>query len=90
MTVSDRDILELAMHAFERLGGRALLKSHYTMVEKICLERGIECPTEEHIRITIYNYTPGRKNYLNRGSFFKIVGRGEYRVTRPTLEDLTV
>jgi hypothetical protein len=32
--------------------------------------------------------TPGRKSYLNRGDFFAIIGRGEYRVTRPTLDQL--
>lgn len=88
MQPGDRDMLELAMDAFDRMGGRGGLKPHYSMIERLCRERGIGCPTEEHVRITIYNYTPGRKSYLNRGSFFEIVGRGEYRVTRPTLDQL--
>ncbi len=88
MQPADRDMLELAMDAFDRMGGRGGLKPHYAMVERLCSERGIDCPTEEHVRITIYNYTPGRKNYLNRGDFFAIVGPGEYRVTRPTLDQL--
>jgi hypothetical protein len=88
MRLADRDVLELAMDAFDKLGGRATLKTHYTMLERICRERGIASPTEEHVRITIYNYTPGRKSHLQRGDFFAIVGRGEYRVTRPTLEQL--
>ena len=90
MRVADRDVLELAMHAFDKLGGRGTLKDHYTMVERLCRERGIECPTEEHVRITIYNYAPGRKSHLHKGDFFAIVGRGEYRVTRRTVEDLLV
>lgn len=88
MRLSDRDVLELAMDAFDVLGGRARLKPHYSVVERLCRERGLESPTEEHVRITIYNYTPGRKNFLDRGKFFEIVGPGEYRVTRPTIDDL--
>ena len=88
MPQADRDMLELAMDAFDRMGGRGSLKPHYSMIERLCRERGIDCPSEEHVRITIYNYTPGRKSYLNRGAFFEIAGRGEYRVTRPTLDQL--
>jgi hypothetical protein len=88
MRLADRDVLELAMDAFDKLGGRGRLKPHYSVIERLCRERGIECPTEEHVRITIYNYTPERKSYLNRGNFFAIVGPGEYRVTRPTLGQL--
>ena len=85
MPFADRDVLKLA---FEELGGRARLKRHYAQAIRLCRERGLECPTEEHVRITIYNYTPGRKSYLHNGDFFAIVGPGEYRVTRPTLEDI--
>ena len=90
MQLAERDVLELAMDAFDGLGGRGTLKAHYSMVERLCRERGIQCPTEEHVRITIYNYTPGRKSHLHKGDFFAIVGRGEYRVTRPTLDDFLV
>lgn len=88
MLGADRDVLELAMDGFDSVGGRATLKRHYSAVERLCRDRGVNCPTEEHIRITIYNYTLGRKSYLNRGAFFEIVGRGEYRVMRPTLDQL--
>lgn len=77
MPFADRDVLKLA---FEELGGRARLKRHYAQAIRLCRERGLECPTEEHVRITIYNYTPGRKSYLHNGDFFAIVGPGEYRV----------
>jgi hypothetical protein len=88
MPLADKNVLDLVMDAFEKLGGHATLKRHYAQVERLCRERGVECPTEEHVRITIYNYTPGRKSHLRNGDFFAIIGRGEYRVTRPTLEEL--
>jgi hypothetical protein len=80
--------IKLVIEAFERLGGRAILKTHFAMVERLCSERGTACPTEENVRITIYNHTPGRKNYLGGHAFFEVVGRGEYRLLRPSLDQL--
>jgi len=80
--------IQLVIEAFERLGGRAILKTHFAMVERLCRERGTPCPTEENVRIAIYNYTPGRKNFLGGQALFEIVGRGEYRLLRPSLAQL--
>jgi hypothetical protein len=62
----DRDLLELAIDAFDSLSGRGRLKAHLSAVERLCRERGIACPTEEHVSITIYNYMPGRKRSARR------------------------
>jgi hypothetical protein len=80
--------LQLAKEGFEMLGGRANLKTHFAMVERICRNREIACPTEASVRITIYNYTPGRRSYLGKDATFEIVGPGEYRLIRPTLDQL--
>jgi hypothetical protein len=90
MTEIPRYMLDIVMDAFERAGGRAEFQRVYPIVERLFKEAGRPVPTEleAQVRQTVYLYCSASPNYLNQGRFFEKVGRGEYRVIRPTADDL--
>ena len=83
------DVLDLVRVAFYNLGGRSTLQRAYSEVHRMCRETGRKLISDEHVRITIYCYCPGRKRHLDRGDYFTICGRGEYQLAPSTpLADL--
>ena len=85
-----RYMLDIVMEAFERAGGKAEFQRVYPIVERLFREASRPMPTEldAQVRQTVYLYCPDSPNYLNQGKFFEKVGRGEYRVIRPTIDDI--
>jgi hypothetical protein len=90
MTIVPLDMLEIVMQAFERAGGRAEFQRVYPIVERIFkdISRPIPVELDAQVRQTVYLYCPDSPNYLNQGKYFEKCGRGEYKVTRPTPDDL--
>jgi hypothetical protein len=85
MTAVPHDMLDIVMAAFERAGGKAHLQRVYPIVERIFKELNRPIPKEldAQVRQTVYLYCPDSPNFLDRGAFFKKVGRAEYKVMRP-------
>ena len=87
---AESTMIEIVLEAFDQLGGKAKLGNVYPVVESLFRELGREIPArlDEQVRQTIYLHCTGSPNFLTNNALFESVGYGEYRVHRPTLDEL--
>jgi hypothetical protein len=87
---AESTMIEIVLEAFDQLGGGAKLGNVYPVVESLFRELGREIPArlDEQVRQTIYLYCSGSPNFSTNKALFESIGYGEYRVHRPTLDEL--